>query len=123
MNQKYRILVVDENLSVRKMLTHLLEKLGYETCEAKDGERALRRIRERQPDLVLLDIQMPTLDGIDCLRKIKEENPELGVIMVSGLNHEEDARKTLELGAADYILKPIDYRYLRESVRDTLAIG
>jgi len=80
--------------------------------QAGGGEEAIRRIPEFRPHVVLLDIMMPGLSGVETLRRIKALPQETAVIMVSGIEDVETARQTLVLGAADYVTKPVDFQYL-----------
>ena len=107
-----RILVVDDERAVRDMLTDYLQDKGYEAEGAPSGEEALQRIPEFRPQVVLLDIRMAGLSGVDTLKRIKALPQETCVVMVSGLEDVEIARRTLTLGAADYIAKPVDFAYL-----------
>ncbi len=113
-----RILVVDDEPEVREVLVEYLRGKGFEVLPAGAGEEALRRFVGYHPHIVLLDIQMPGLSGVETLRRIKALRQETCVIMVSGQESEEAARQTLTLGAADYIRKPVDFAYL-DSVLET----
>lgn len=107
-----RILVVDDEPEVREVLVEYLQGKGFETLPAGNGEEALRRFVDYHPHVVLLDIQMPGLSGVETLLRIKTLGQETCVIMVSGQENEGTARQTLTLGAADYIRKPVDFAYL-----------
>ena len=113
-----RMLVVDDEPEIREVLVEYLQRKGFEVLPATDGEEALRRFVEYHPHIVLLDIQMPGLSGVETLRRIKALGQQTCVIMVSGQESEEAARQTLTLGAADYIRKPVDFSYL-DSVLET----
>jgi DNA-binding response OmpR family regulator len=107
-----RVLVVDDEIEVRKMLAeHLVEK-GYEVLEAADGEEALVHMPEFRPQIVLLDIMMAGIGGMETLRRIKEAYPATCVIMVTALDGIESAHTALPLGASDYVTKPFTWRYL-----------
>ncbi len=110
-----RILVVDDEPEIRDVFSEHLQVRGYEVQQAADGEEALRLIPEFRPHVVLLDIAMPGLSGVETLRRIKGLSLETSVVMVSGVQDEETARRTLAMGAADYVTKPVDFQYL-ESV-------
>jgi len=107
-----RILVVDDERAVRDMLTDYLQDKGYEAEGVASGEEALRRLPEFRPQVVLLDVMMAGISGVDTLKRIKALPQETCVVMVSGLEDVETARRTLTLGAADYIAKPVDFAYL-----------
>lgn len=102
-----KILVVDDEASVRRMLSRFLTGRGYHVLEASDGLEALESYRGERPHLVLLDVEMPRQDGIWALREIKALDPDAFVVMVTAGLREEAWQEALDLGAADYILKPI----------------
>lgn len=113
-----RVLVVDDEVDVRDVLIEYLEAKGFEAVGAASGEEALERLPAYRPDIVLLDINMPGLSGLETLRKIKALPQETCVVMASGQGDEEVARRALVLGAADYIRKPLDLAYV-EAVLET----
>ena len=108
----FKVLVVDDEENIRDMLVTYLESEGYDVVTADNGMTALASIEEHNPQVVLLDIRMPDMDGLQCLRAIKRKNAELPVIMMSGFASEHIARKTLEIGAFDYMDKPISFDHL-----------
>lgn len=110
------VLVVDDDLTVQETLQRFLEQKGYEVHTAADGEAALEAVQRLGPDIMLLDIRMPGMDGLEVLQRIRDEEIDVGVIMISGQADEETARRTLEQGAADYITKPFDLDYLELSL-------
>lgn len=112
-----KILVVDDEPRICEVLRMTLESDGYETGTADSGESALEALREFRPNLVFLDIRMPDMDGIQCLRRIKEISPEVEVIMISGFATTDMARRSLEIGAFDYINKPLSFDHVRAVVR------
>ena len=98
------ILIVDDEPAILDTLSGILQDEGYEVSLAKDGQEAIKLIRsDPAPDLVLLDIWMPDLDGIETLRRALETNPRLLVVMMSGHGSIESAVKAIKLGAYDYI--------------------
>lgn len=107
-----RILVVDDEPEVCKMLRTFLTRKGYEVHTAFDGEEALSIFKEEKPHIVLLDIKMPKMGGIECLRRMREIDEEVGVIMTTAVKDEETGKKAMQLGAFDYIVKPISLEYL-----------
>ena len=107
-----KILVVDDEESVREMLVTYLETEGYDVSTADSGVSALPAIEDFKPQIVLLDIRMPDMDGLQCLRSIIKRNPDIAVVMMSGFVSEQIACKTLEIGAFDYINKPISFEHL-----------
>lgn len=117
----HKILVVDDDASVRGVLVRFLKKLGYAVAEAADGAAGLEAVKNDSPSLVLLDIQMPKMTGIEFLREARKLRPELAVIMVTGQGDEEVAQEAMKLGAVDYVSKPLDFGYLETSVKAKLA--
>ena len=110
-----KILVVDDEQAVCNMLKKFLSNKGYETIIALSGEEAIIKVKEEKPHVVLLDIKMPKMDGLEALKRIKEIDKEVGVVMITAVKDEEMGKKCLELGAYDYITKPLPLDYL-ESV-------
>ena len=102
-----KILLVDDEEGIRKVLGISLSDSGYQVFTAKSGEEALRIFKEQVPPLVLTDIKMPGMDGIELLRKIKQENPDAEVIMITGHGDMELAIQSLKHEATDFITKPI----------------
>jgi len=116
-----RILVVEDDVLMRMSLVTFLQDNGYHVLQAKDGQEGLDVFRRQAPDLVLLDLRMPKLDGLDVLEAITKESPEIPVIIVSGAGSVNDAIKTLKLGAWDYITKPIvDLALLEHAINKSL---
>lgn len=101
----YKILVADDEAEIRDVLRLYLEKDGYEVVEAADGMEALEVCKRAKPDLVILDIMMPGVDGYRVLRNVRE-NSNIPVIMLSAKNSDSDKILGLDLGADDYIVKP-----------------
>ncbi|UCD84817.1 MAG: sigma-54-dependent Fis family transcriptional regulator [Deltaproteobacteria bacterium] len=102
-----RILIVDDEESIRQSLSAALEDEGFQTSVAKDGREALKIVNDESPDLMLLDIWMGRINGLETLRKVKEDSPCLPVIMISGHGNIETAVKATKLGAYDFIEKPL----------------
>ncbi len=108
------ILIVDDNKLTRKILKDILENAGYGVLEAKDGEEALQIYRNKLPDMVILDIVMPGMNGFDLLRILRkeEENLMLPIILLTSQDNFEEKIKGLELGADDYLVKPFNDKEL-----------
>jgi len=111
-----RVLVVDDDPATVELLREFLSANGYEVITAGDGAEGLRRVKEERPHLILLDVQMPKMDGLEVLRRLREIDKEVSVIMVTGVNEEAIGRQAMELGAFDYIVKPLDLPYLEQSL-------
>ena len=107
-----RVLVTDDELEMRKMLAERLRSSGYEVLEAADGEEALARVPEYKPHIVLLDLMMAGIGGMETLRRIKAVSPETCVIVVTAIEEIESAQQALGLGASDYVTKPFSMGYL-----------
>lgn len=118
-----RILVADDELYILKMLDFRLKRLGHEIIDAVDGGQALEIATREKPDLVLLDIMMPVMDGFQVLRKLKsqEETKNIPVIMLTAKSQEKDIVTGLEAGAADYVTKPFNFAELIARVNRALA--
>lgn len=118
--KRNKLLVVDDEHLIRWSLEQNLKKQGYEVVTAGSGEDALRLVREEQPDLVLLDIQLPGISGIDVLEKIKDHDEDIIVIMVTANSGLENAVSAMRLGAYDYISKPFNLDELSIVVKKAL---
>jgi DNA-binding NtrC family response regulator len=119
-----RVLIADDDLYTRDILSRFLTSKGFDVHTAIDGRKALEAIAEFDPDIILLDIKMPEMDGVAVLRAIGERQLDCGVIMISGQADVDMARDTLTMGAADFIYKPFDLEYLETSLlAKLLAMG
>lgn len=112
-----RVLVVDDDASMRRTLRACLSAQGYAVMEARSGEEALQEIGEQATDLVLLDIEMPGMGGLEACRRVRAMAPFCGVVMVTVCESEEDMIRALEAGADDYITKPFSVRELMARLR------
>ncbi len=114
------ILIIDDEKAIRKALTEILSAEGYRTEEAGDGEEGLKKFKERSYDVVLCDIKMPKLDGIEFLQKATESNADVPVIMISGHGNIETAVDAVKKGAFDYISKPPDLNRMLITIRNAM---
>ena len=114
------ILIVDDEKAIRKTLGEILSYEGYKMDEAGDGEEALKRFKEKVYDVVLCDIKMPKMDGIEFLEKARESNPDVPIIMISGHGTIETAVEAVKKGAYDYISKPPDLNRLLITIRNAM---
>lgn len=113
-----KILVVDDIPLNVLLVKKMLQPLGFETSEAEDGVVAMEKIEADKPDLILLDLMMPRMDGFEVLRRLRanEETKSIPVIILSALNSNDDVAKGISMGAEDYITKPIIMDRLQSSV-------
>ena len=116
-----RILIVDDEESVREVLSEYFVEQGYHVESAGGGEEALAIVQRSTPDLVLLDVRMPGIDGVETLRRMRGIAPDVAVIMVTANEDVGLARETLKLGALDYVAKPFDFVYLERAIMAGLA--
>ena len=115
----HKILVVDDERAITDLLVYNLRRNGYQAIVAHDGRQALRLARVEQPDLVILDLMLPGLDGLDVCRALQRENP-VPIIMLTARDEEVDRVVGLELGADDYVTKPFSVRELMARVKAVL---
>ena len=111
-----KILIVDDEEDVRLFLGDFLGDRDFRVEMAESGEEALEKIAKVQPDLVLLDVMMPGMDGIQCLEQIKQKYAKVHVIMITALKDETRMAKAKKLGARDYIVKPFSLSYLESEL-------
>jgi DNA-binding NtrC family response regulator len=114
------ILIIDDEKAIRKTLTEILSFEGYKLEEAADGEEGLRKYREKTYDVVLCDIKMPKIDGLDFLQKAVEINADVPIIMISGHGNIETAVEAVKKGAYDFIQKPPDLNRLLITIRNAM---
>ena len=117
------LLIIDDEKSIRKTLTEILSFEGYKIEEAADGEEGLKKFKEKTFDVVLCDIKMPKLDGIEFLQKAAEINPDVPIIMISGHGNIETAVEAVKKGAYDYVSKPPDLNRLLITIRNAMDKG
>jgi DNA-binding response OmpR family regulator len=114
-----RILIVDDEPPIVEMLAYNLERANYQVIVARDGEEALARARREQPDLIILDLMLPRLDGLEVCRALRRER-DVPIIMLTARDSEVDRVVGLELGADDYVVKPFSVRELVARVKNVL---
>ncbi|TLM60954.1 MAG: sigma-54-dependent Fis family transcriptional regulator [Deltaproteobacteria bacterium] len=119
----HQILIVDDEQSIRDSLAGILQDEGYSPVTAANGEDALNLLREERPDLILLDIWMPGMDGLEALSRIREYQPEQLVIMMSGHGTIETAVRATKLGAHDFIEKPLSLEKLLVTIQNALKLN
>jgi CheY-like chemotaxis protein len=111
-----KVLVVDDELEVRQVLREFLSSRGYDVTTASGGAEAVAIVGTIKPDLILLDVAMPDMDGVETLKRIVAIEPTLAVIMVTANSDIGTTSKLLALGAVDYVPKPFDLDYLDQAV-------
>jgi two-component system chemotaxis response regulator CheY len=117
-----RVLVVDDSLYVRQVLASVLTDMGHEVVgEAANGREAVARYRELHPDVTMMDITMPEMDGLSALRAIMTEHPTARVVMCTALKEKPTVIAALEAGARDFILKPVRPERVLEAVNKALV--
>ncbi len=116
------ILIIDDEENIRKSLAGILQDEGFAPIVAANGEQGLEKLREETPDLVMLDIWMPGMDGIETLKKIKEEAPDQVVVMMSGHGTIETAVKATKHGAFDFIEKPLSLEKVLHSIQQAAKV-
>jgi DNA-binding response OmpR family regulator len=114
-----KILVVDDDKKIVELVTLYLKKDGYHVLTAYDGQQAIELARRKQPDLVVLDLMLPQVDGMDVCRILRAESP-LPIIMLTGRSTDDDKLEGLDLGADDYVTKPFNPRELLARIRAVL---
>ena len=118
-----KILVIDDDPEVRMATRDFLSSKGYEVAAAEGGREALRLLAASPADVVLLDVAMPDMDGMETLKRIVSAHPNMPVIMVTANADIEITSKVLQLGAADYVPKPFDLDYLDQAISIQLGRG
>jgi CheY-like chemotaxis protein len=115
---KVRALVVDDEASIRNLLARFFARRGFEVSTAADGAQALEMIHADPPDILVMDLYMPKINGHEVLKRLRENDLGVGVICtISGHASDDDARECLKLGAADHLAKPLDLKQLDWSIR------
>jgi len=117
------VLIVDDEKNIRLTLSQALEVLEVETATAADGEEALARLKEKEFSLILLDLKMPGMDGMEVLRQVSEIRPDIRIIILTAYGTVESAVKAMKLGAADFIQKPFAAEEIRGLVSRVLDRG
>ncbi|MBC8459302.1 MAG: two-component system response regulator [Deltaproteobacteria bacterium] len=124
MEKRSKVLVVDDEEKNLRLMEALLLPMGYEVIMANNGEEALEKVQEIPPDVILLDIMMPKMDGFEVARRLKEEEDTsiIPIVMVTALREVDDRVKALEVGADDFLSKPVDKTELKARVQSLLKV-
>ncbi len=112
-----RVLLVDDEREFVQTLSERLQMRDVGSAVAYDGESALRMVKHDEPDVMILDLKMPGIDGIEVLRRVKNSNPHIEVIILTGHGSDEDCATCMEMGAFAYLQKPVDIDALSETLR------
>ncbi|GAV32076.1 response regulators consisting of a CheY-like receiver domain and a winged-helix DNA-binding domain [Coriobacteriaceae bacterium EMTCatB1] len=120
-----RILIADDNMQIRMLVKAALRQLDCEIVEAVDGEEALERAVAEPPDLLLLDVTMPKLDGFEVLEFLRKRpsTADIKVVMLTTAAQKTDLQRGVELGCDEYVVKPFEPRALRETVERVMGAG
>lgn len=115
----YKVLAADDEGIVREALQFIFEKDFGDSCTlflAKNGRQAIELCEQEHPDIVLLDIQMPGINGLTALREIRKNNPKVKALILTAFDNFDYAKEAMELGTADYLMKPVDRKKIDEAV-------
>ena len=116
------VLIVDDADFMRMMLRDIVEDMGMEVgAEAQDGAQAIEQYQQKKTDLVLLDITMPVMDGLDALKEIIKHDPEANVVMITALGQKDQVLACIKAGARDFIIKPFDQERVTETLDHLMA--
>ncbi|MFC1480223.1 response regulator [Candidatus Omnitrophota bacterium] len=118
---KERILVIDDEVEICGLLKTFLTGQGYEVITATSAQEGIEKLESEKPKVILLDIRMPGMDGVEAIKRIREVDKHVGIIMATAVMDEKVAQETVKLGASDYIIKPFDLEYLKQSVLVKIA--
>ena len=117
-----KILVVDDEIEVASFLCAFLKRLGLNPEKANSGKEALEAFAKYKPEWVFLDIKMPDMDGLELLKKMKEINPDIKAIMITGKDDDAVQNEARQIGASDYIVKPMDLEEMRTIIKKHIPI-
>lgn len=115
-----RLLIVDDQKGIRRLLTEVFLEYGYEIDSCANGIKALEVIPEFKPDLIIMDVKMPGMNGIDVLKKLRETDKDIRVIMMTAYGDQHYINQAETLGVARFLIKPFDLNELKEQVEEIL---
>lgn len=118
---KSRILIVEDDEEMRALLSDMIEEEGYEAASVNNGSEAFRKLAKESFDLIITDVRMPGLTGLDILPGIKKLQPDVPIIVITAFGSEEVQKKALERGANAYLEKPIHFQKLRTLIHDMFS--
>jgi two-component system, response regulator, stage 0 sporulation protein F len=117
-----KILIVDDQYGIRILLNEVFQKEGYKTFQAANGVQAIDIVQKHSPDLVLLDMKIPGMDGIEILKRLKKIDPEIRVIIMTAYGELDMIQEAKDLGAITHFAKPFDIDEIREAVRKHIPL-
>jgi two-component system response regulator (stage 0 sporulation protein F) len=115
------ILIVDDQYGIRILLNEVLKKEGYNTLQAANGPEAVKLAKEHNPDLVLLDMKLPGMDGIEILKRMKADNPDIRAIIMTAYGELDMIQEAKSIGAITHVPKPFDIDDIRKTVKEHLT--
>ena len=123
--KSHKVVIVEDEADIREVIEYNLKREGYRTSSVADGEKALQLVRDTLPDLVLLDLMLPGLDGLEVCQRLKSDSAtrQVRIIMVTAKGEERDILMGLDLGADDYLTKPFSPKELLGRIRAVLRRG
>lgn len=119
--ERIKVLIADDEVEFASTLVTRLQLRKFQASMVNSGEAALAAVENDCPDILLLDLRMPDLDGLEVLARLWKNHPHIQVIMLTGHGSTEAGRKGLELGAYDYVMKPVDLKFLVERIESAFA--
>ena len=122
MRKETQIVVIDDEKDICDLFKKVLTDEGYRVFTALEGESGIKTVRTNRPDVVLLDLKLPKMDGIEVLQEIKKIDKNIVVILITGYGNMDTARMAMKFDAFDYITKPIDLEYVKEVIKDGLKL-
>ncbi len=118
---KKRILVIDDESSIRFLLREVVEDMGYHCLEAESAIKGIEMVEEENPNLIILDIQMPQMNGLEAIQKIRKINDKVPVFMLSAFSHMENVIENMGVDVQEFIPKPFDIDYLSKRITEEIG--
>jgi DNA-binding response OmpR family regulator len=122
-NGKKRILIIEDDNEMRSLLKDFIEEEGYAVDSVENGLEALKKLVSQPFDLIITDIRMPGLTGLDILPRLKKSQPDVSIIVISAFGDERASHRAFERGATAYVEKPIDLQKLKTLIHDLISLG
>ena len=120
---KEKLLIVDDQYGIRILLNEVFQKEGYQTFQAANGIQAIDIVKKHSPDLVLLDMKIPGMDGIEILKRLKEITPDIRVIIMTAYGELDMIQEAKDLGAITHFAKPFDIDEIRDAVKQNMPMN